>query len=403
MKLLVVDKFAPSTLERLRTLGFAVEAHADAKGDALVQLMKDHAPEVLVVRSTKAPDAVLAASPRLSLVVRAGSGVDNVDVGAASKRGIFVSNCPGKNAVAVAELALGLMLSLDRRIPDNVAELRAGKWNKKEYSQARGLHGRTLGLLGVGQIGQVMARYGRALGMRVVAWDKYLTAERAEALGVDMLGLAEDVAAFGDVISVHLPLLPATQKLCGPSFFAAMKHGAFFINTSRGELVDESALKLAMETRGVRAALDVFDGEPTAATGEFRSAISTLPTVYGTHHIGASTEQAQDAIADEMIRVVSEYRQTGRVPNVVNMTARSQATHVLTVRHHDRPGVLAHVLNGLKSAGVNVQEMENVVFEGSHAGLARIHINRGVDAETLKTLQDTNTDIMELKLLLLQR
>src|SRR5688572_24235946 len=169
MKVLVADTFEASGLESLQTAGCAVAYEPDLAGDALVRTIASSGADVLVVRSTRVTEPMLDAG-RLSLIVRAGAGVNTVDVRAASRRGIYVSNCPGKNAIAVAELAFGLILSLDRRIPDNVVELRAGRWDKKEYSKARGLFGRTLGLLGFGPIAQEMARRGNAFGMTVLVW-----------------------------------------------------------------------------------------------------------------------------------------------------------------------------------------------------------------------------------------
>jgi D-3-phosphoglycerate dehydrogenase len=403
MKVLVVDKFPSGALEKLNHQGFEVAYHPDVKGEAFVNAVKEAHADALVVRSTKVTEETLKAGPRISLVVRAGSGFDNIDLPACSRRGIYVATCPGKNSTAVAELAWGLILALDRKIPDNVAQLRAGKWNKKEFSVARGLHGRVLGVLGAGIIGQLVIARARAFGMRVVAWDKFLPPEKAEALGLEMVSLPEDVAAFSDVVSVHLALVPETRGLCGPTFFAAMRPGAMFINTSRGEIVDELALKQALDQKGVRAGLDVYAGEPAAAQGEFTHALAQHPSVYGTHHIGASTEQAQDAIADETVRVLREYRDNGRAPNVVNLARQSQATHVLTVRHFDRVGVLAHVLTGLRHAGVNVQEMENVIFDGAEAAIARIHVDRALTAGVLEQIQKDSPDIMELKLLSIPR
>jgi len=180
---------------------------------------------------------------------------------------------PGKNSTAVAELAFALILALDRRIADNVISLRAGKWNKAEFSKARGLYGRTLGLLGVGSIGSQMIPRAKAFGMRVVAWSRSLSAERAEALGIERKDSPRAVAAAADIVSVHLALGPETRRLCDAGFFAAMKKGACFINTARGEIVDEEALKAAIREKGIRAGLDVFAEEPAGgqASSQARS------------------------------------------------------------------------------------------------------------------------------------
>ncbi|HXE75303.1 MAG TPA: NAD(P)-dependent oxidoreductase [Candidatus Xenobia bacterium] len=320
MKVLVVDKFPAAALAQMKEQGFEVLYNTELKGDALADEVCKSGAEALVVRSTKVTEAMLEGS-KLKLVIRAGSGYDTIDVAAATRRGIFVSNCPGKNSAAVAELAFGLLLALDRRIPDNVIELRRKKWNKKEYSQAKGIAGRTLGLLGLGQVGQRMIPRAKAFGMKVVAWSRSLTPERARELGVEYKSSPEEVAAVADAVSVHVALTPETKGLCGEKFFAALRPGAYFINTSRGGVVDYAALKRAVQEKGIRAGLDVFGHEPATATGDFTDDIVDLPGVYGTHHIGASTEQAQEAIAEETTRILQAYRDRGEVPNAVNQPA----------------------------------------------------------------------------------
>jgi D-3-phosphoglycerate dehydrogenase len=398
MKVLVADKFEQSGQEGLRRIGCEVLFQPDLKDDALVDAISREAPDVLVVRSTKVNEAMLDAGA-LKLVVRAGAGYNTIDVAAASARGIYVSNCPGKNSIAVAELAFALMLALDRRIADNVISLRRGEWNKKEFSKARGLYGRTLGLVGLGRIGQEMIPRAAAFGMPVVAWSRSLTPERAEELGIEYKESPIDVARSSDIVSLHFALKPETRGLIGRDFFNNMRDGAYFINTSRGEVVDQSALLEAIRTRGVRAGLDVYANEPSTATGEFTDEIRAEANLYGTHHIGASTDQAQEAIAAETVRIVQSFKETGRVPNVVNLAAHTPATHTLVVRHRDRPGVLAHVLDAIRSAEINVQEMENIVFEGAQAAVARINLDKSPPGETLERLSFENPDIIELSLI----
>jgi len=398
MRVLIADKFEQSGLDGLQALGCEISYQADLKDDALTEAIRQAAPDVLVVRGTKVTEPMLEAGP-VKLVVRAGAGYNTIDVAAASKRGIYVSNCPGKNSIAVAELAFALILALDRRIADNVIALKQGVWNKKEFSKARGLFGRTLGLIGVGKIGQEMIPRARAFGMPVVAWSRSLTAERAAELGVELKESPIAVATASDIVSVHLALKPETKNLINAEFFAAMQPGAYFINTARGEVVDQQALSDAMRNRGIRAGLDVFALEPTTGTGEFHDEIAKEAGLYGTHHIGASTDQAQEAIAAETVRIVAEFKQTGKVPNVVNLAQRTPATHRLVVRHLDRPGVLAGVLEAIKAEHINVQEMENIVFEGAAAAVARINLDNAPSQETLKKLQTSNPNIIELDLL----
>ncbi len=400
MNVLVADKFEKSGLDGLKDLGCDVVYQPDLKDDALTDVIGSSGAEVLIVRSTKVTRAMLEAG-HLSLVVRAGAGYNTIDVEAASERGIYVANCPGKNSIAVAELAFGLILALDRRIADNAADLKRGVWNKKEYSKARGLYGRMLGLIGVGGIGKEMIPRARAFGMPVAAWSRSLTPERAQALGIERKASPAEVAAAADIVSVHVALKPETKNLIDQKFFAAMKPGALFVNTSRAEVVDQAALERAVKEKGLRAALDVFTEEPSAGTGDVKAPIFEHPGVIGSHHIGASTEQAQEAIAAETVRIVREYQERGRAPNVVNLAKKSPACCLLVVRHFDRVGVLAAIFDEIKAAGINVQETENIVFDGAKAAVARISLSEEPSAALLDTIGKSSPHIIELSLLAL--
>jgi D-3-phosphoglycerate dehydrogenase len=406
MKVLVADKFEQSGLGGLKAAGCDVVYQPDLKDQALTDAIRETAADVLVVRSTSVSGAMLEAGS-LSLVVRAGAGYNTIDVATASKRGIYVSNCPGKNAIAVAELAFALLLSLDRRVPDNVAELRAGAWNKKEYSKARGLFGLTLGLLGYGSIGQEMAKRAHAFGMPIIVWSRRFATGKDDvsnqAVPMQLAKSPADVAERCDVLSVHLAMNAETKGLVNASVIDNLKPGAYFINTARAEVVDYAALERAVRERNIRVGLDVFANEPSTATGEFKDAIVALKNVYGTHHIGASTDQAQEAIAAETVRIVSSYKDTGKVPNVVNLAKQTPATHMLVVRHRDRPGVLAHVFDHLRSGEINVQETENTIFEGAHAAVARINLDRAPSSALLTTIQQGNADILDLHLVRFER
>jgi len=412
MRVLIADAFEQSGIDGLTQCGCEVLSRPGVKDDALTAALAETQAEVLVVRSTKVTEPMLDAG-RLSLIVRAGAGYNTIDVAAASRRGIYVSNCPGKNAVAVAELTFALILSLDRRVPDNVAELRAGKWNKKEYAKAKGLFGRRLGVLGAGNIAQDVIRRAAAFGMPVVLWSrrydgvsrdatdadvKALNLTDAAGLSLRIAGSPGEVASQSDILSVHLALAADTKNIINAELLAKLPAGAFLINTSRGEMIDHAALASAVQARGLRVALDVFEHEPTGATGDYASPLLALPNVYGTHHIGASTDQAQEAIAAETVRIVRTFKETGKVPNVVNLAQRTPATHRLIVRHRDRPGVLAHVFDGLRSRNLNVQETENIVFEGAQAAIARINLDGAPDAALLDTIRGGNADILELQL-----
>lgn len=403
MKVLIADKFEKSGIEGLKAAGCEVIFQPDAKGDALVAAIKESGAPVLVVRSNKVTEPMLDAG-QLSLIVRAGAGVNTIDVAGASKRGIYVSNCPGKNSVAVAELAMGLILSIDRRIPDNVIELRAGKWNKKDYSKARGLMGQTLGLIGFGHIGQEVAIRARAFGMPVLVWSRRFSddeAARAQAereFGITVVATAAELVAKSDILSVHLALTKDTRNFVNADLLAHARKGAYFINTARGEVVDYAALAAAVAEKGLRVGLDVFANEPATATADFVDAIVAQPNVYGTHHIGASTDQAQEAIAAETVRIITTYKDTGKVPNVVNLAKLTPATHMLVVRHRDKPGVLAHVFECLKVAHLNVQETENIIFDGAEAAVARINLDAAPSTSAMDAMQSGNADILDLQL-----
>jgi len=398
MKILIADKFPDAGRTELQNAGFEIVYDPELKDDSLAAAIKTSDADILVVRGTKVSGEMLEAG-RLSLVVRAGAGYNTIDVKTASSRGIYVTNCPGKNSIAVAELAFGLILALDRRIPDNVGDLRQGRWNKKEYSKARGLFGRTLGLVGVGRIGQEMIVRAKAFGMPVVAWSRSLSLERAERFGIDMKQSPLEVAAASDIVSVHVALNNDTRNLIDEKFFAAMKPGSYFINTSRAEVVDQAALVRSVKEQGVRAGLDVFAGEPTGGVGTVEDDIFKLDGVIGTHHIGASTDQAQQAIAEETVRIIRQYKDAGRAPNVVNLAKKTPATHLLVVRHYDRVGVLASVFDPLKQAGINVEETENIVFDGAVAAIARIHLDSAPSEAVLNAIKSNSQDIIELSLL----
>jgi D-3-phosphoglycerate dehydrogenase len=404
MKVLIGDKFEQSGIDGLKRAGCDVFYQPDLKDDALAAAVRDTGADVLVVRSTAVTAPMLQAGA-LSLVVRAGAGYNTIDVAAASARGIYVSNCPGKNAIAVAELTFALVLALDRRVPDNVAELRAGVWNKKEYAKARGLFGRTLGLLGYGSIGQEVARRARAFGMPLIVWSRRFASGAAGADGDVPLQVAktpQELAERCDILSVHLALNAETRGLVNAGVLDRLKPGSFFVNTARAEVVDYAALQKAVREKGIRVGLDVFAGEPTGATGEFKDALIALPNVYGTHHIGASTDQAQEAIAAETVRIVAAYKDTGKVPNVVNLAKKTPASHLLVVRHRDRPGVLAHVFDCLRTGDINVQETENVIFEGAQAAVARINLDGAPSGTLLSSIQEGNADILDLHLVAIE-
>ncbi len=394
MKILIADKFPDEKIEKVRSLGCETVYDQSLNEDTLLSAMHEHEPDILIVRSTKVNADTIRADRQLNLIIRAGSGVNTIDVETASAGSIYIANCPGKNAIAVAELAFGLIFALDRRIPDNVIQLRDGRWNKKEFSKARGIFGRTIGVIGVGRIGGEVISRARAFGMHVIAWSRSLDRQKAQLLGIDYRKSPEAVAADADIVTVHLALAPETKGCIGETFFQAMKPGAFFVNTSRAEVVDEMALLGAINEKGIRAGLDVFAKEPVVKEGAFKSELADSQNVYGTHHIGASTKQAQNAVADETVYILREFLRTGKVVNCVNLIERTPARWMLSVHHRNRVGVLAGVLDIIRDSGINVEIMENIIFKGADGACARIQLDGKILEQNIRKIENSNEDIL---------
>jgi D-3-phosphoglycerate dehydrogenase len=402
---LIADKLPQSGIDRLSKNGCEVTFKPGLNDDQLRKEMADLNPEVLIVRSTKVGRKHIEAATRLSLIVRAGAGVNNIDIAAASSLGVHVSNCPGKNAVAVAELAWGHIINGNRRISDCDADLKRGLWKKKTYAKSSGLHGRTLGVIGCGKIGQEVITRAHAFGMNVVAWSRSLTDQKASDLGVTRLKSIMEVAQASSVVTVHLAVNSETRGMFSTEFFENMQDNALFVNTCRGELVIEEALIHAINTKGITAGLDVFCDEPKS-DGEWSSSLSKMVGVYGTHHIGASTDQAQEAVAYEACRIVISYQENGVAPNCVNLSSSTLASHLMVIRHKDQVGVLSEVLSSLKSEGINVKNMDNSIFATSDPSIqgaanARIQLV-GAPSERLLQSIDNQAAVLEVKLISLE-
>lgn len=366
--ILVADKLKDGAFSALQDV--TVRNEPDLKADTLPAALDGV--KVLVVRSTKVTAAAIEQARKLELIVRAGSGYNNIDVDAANARGIYVANCPGKNAVAVAELAMGLILALDRRLVDNAIDLREGRWNKALYSKARGLKGQKLGLVGFGNIAQEVARRARSFDLEVSAYSRSLTAETAAAHGVSRAESLEAIFKDSDIVSLHVPATSQTKGMVGAQLIGQMREGAMLVNTSRHNVVDDDAVRAAVEAGHIRLGTDVFANEPEGKSGAFDDGLGRLPAIVGTHHIGASTAQAQNEIADCAIDIVRSYLETGRVKHAVNLASTPPVQGTVVVRHLDRVGVLASVLDALRRAEINVETMENIVFDGGRAACARI-------------------------------
>lgn len=387
MNVLIADKLSPEVVVALEELGLKVEVRGDLDAATLPDAIGQT--DILVVRSTKVTTAAIQAAAQLSLIIRAGAGVDTIDLATASERGIYVANCPGKNTAAVAELAVGLLVAADRRIVDATVAMRNGSWQKKEFGKAHGLAGRTLGILGFGAIGRAVAERAAGLKMNVIAWSRSLTPEAAAAAGVGYAASPQALAGASDAVSVHLARTPETTHIVGEEFLGAMRPGAILINTSRGPLVDTDALRKAISDKGLRVGLDVFEDEPAGGQAEWADKeLASLATC--TPHIGASTNQASEAVAEAVVEIIEQFVKTGRPTSTVNLRAHSPAKYRLVVRHLNRVGVLACVLGSLRGEGINVEEVTNTIFAGDAAACCSTLLDECPSEALVETLRSSD-------------
>jgi D-3-phosphoglycerate dehydrogenase len=373
MRLLIADKLDMRPLEELTMLGVEIVSRPELGPDDLPSALEGV--NILVVRSTRVTAEAIDAAGELGLIIRAGAGVNTIDVAAASGRGIFVTNCPGKNAAAVAELTMAHILALDRRLVDATVALREGRWEKTAFQAAPGLFGKRLGVAGVGEIGRLVVARAQAFGMHVHAWSRSLGKRRAAELGVTPHKSLLQLARVSDVLSLHLPLDDQTRAVVNREVLMALPDGAIFVNISRAGVVDEAALGDAIRAKKLRVGLDVFDGEPKEGSCAFRPAVLDAGTVYTTPHIGASTLQAQHATATEVARTVRAFLTEEDVPNVVNVCRNTPARYALILRGRDEVGVLANVFGVLKRHGLNVEECSNTVFDGAQATCTKLRLS----------------------------
>ena len=316
LKIVVADDLPPSALDVLRAEGWNVDARTGRAPEQLATDVSDA--EAIVVRSaTKVTGPLIQAAPKLRVVARAGTGVDNVDVPAASARGIVVMNAPGANSISVAELAMGLMLALARHVPAADAAMKQGKWEKKKFLGEE-VREKTLGLAGLGRIGQEVARRAASFDMRIIAHDPFISEDVAADLGVELVSL-DDLFARSDFLSLHMPSTPTTKNIVNAERLAKAKSGLRIINTARGDLIDETALADAIESGHIGgAALDVFQREPT-----LDHRLQMLPQVVATPHIAASTREGQELVGMETMAALRDFLRDGIIRNAVNFPSVS--------------------------------------------------------------------------------
>jgi D-3-phosphoglycerate dehydrogenase / 2-oxoglutarate reductase len=314
MHIVIADALPDNAAEPFRARGWTVDARSGRSADDLARDL--HTADALIVRSaTQVTAALLAAAPKLRVVARAGTGVDNVDLEAASARGILVLNAAGANSISVAELALGLMIALARGIPAADASMKQGAWDKKRFTGIE-LRGKLLGVVGFGRIGREVAARARAFGMDVIAHDPFIGARAAEEAAVPLVSL-DELLQRSDFVSLHVPSLPETRHLINAERLSRCRRGIRIVNTARGELMDEAALADAIE-QGVVAgvAVDVFEHEPPVDRR-----LAGLPQVVATPHIAASTREAQELVGLEVAAAVRDYLADGVIRNAVNFPA----------------------------------------------------------------------------------
>ena len=312
VKILVTDPLHEDAIKILEEVG-EVEVATGLTKEQLLEKIKDA--DVLVVRSgTKVTRDVIERAEKLKVIGRAGVGVDNIDVEAATEKGIIVVNAPDASSISVAELTMGLMLAAARNIPQATASLKRGEWDRKRFKGIE-LYGKTLGVIGLGRIGQQVVKRAKAFGMNIIGYDPYIPKEVAESMGVELVDDINELCKRADFITLHVPLTPKTRHIIGREQINLMKKNAIIVNCARGGLIDEKALYEALKEKKIRAAaLDVFEEEPPKD-----NPLLTLDNVIGTPHQGASTEEAQKAAGTIVAEQIKKVLRGELAENVVNM------------------------------------------------------------------------------------
>ena len=393
MHIVIADQLPSSAVELLRGVpGWTIDARSGRPDEELARDLATA--DALVVRSaTKVTAALLAAAPQLKVIARAGTGVDNVDVPAATDRGIVVMNAPGANSISVAELSLAFMLALARMIPMADASMKRGVWEKKKLTGEE-LRGKTLGIVGLGRIGQEVGARAKSFGMNLVAHDPFISEQIAGTLGIQLLSL-DDLCATSDYITLHLPATPETRHLFNTERLARCKAGVRIVNTARGELIDETALADAIESRQVAGAgLDVFESEPPSSGGWRNSAGHCTP------HIAASTSEAQEQVGIETAVALRDFLREGVIRNAVNFRgirgeefARVRPFLVLA----ERIGTLVSQIAEGRTRAIGIRYYGPLVSE--HADLIASSVVVGV----LRPMLSSNVTVVNARALAAER
>lgn len=373
MRLLIADAIDTQPLEELRLLGIEIVVNPNLTRDTLPAALSGVG--ILVVRRLEVTKAALDGARELNLIVRAGGGSGNIDVEAASERGIYVANCPNKNAAAVAELVMGLAVALDRRILDAHGALRDGRWERGTFGSEQGLLGRHIGIAGLGATGREVLARSRVFGMKPHVMSRAMTAQKAQRLDVAFAPTLEHLASVSEVFTVHLPLTPSSRGVVSRNVLEALPDDSIVINTAHAALFDLDALAEIAPRKRLRVGLDVHAGEPRDPSAKFDARFASLPNFICTPHVGGSTKQAQRAISDEITRVIRCFLTEENVPNVINVCATTPARYVIVLRQLDKVGALANTLAVLKRHGINIEEISNTVFDGAKATCTKLRVS----------------------------
>ncbi|MCK4341344.1 MAG: hydroxyacid dehydrogenase [Phycisphaerae bacterium] len=396
MRILVTCELPTATLEQLRSLASDVGYRPGITAPELRNNVADVG--VLIVGNTRVSPEIIDHAESLQVIVRAGPGPGNVALEEASAQGIFITHCPDMHASAVAELTFGLILALDRRIVENTLALREGRWNRAEFTDARGLAGRTIGILGYGPVGRLVARRALAFDMHVVAWSPLSPATTPTSEPeIEFCNWPRELARRSDIVTVHASADDELETLIDAEFLQSMPPGAYLVHVGHPGAADEAALAEAIEERNLRVALDVFSSAPTGDQAHFRCQLCNLPGVIATQHIGPLTEQARRATADEIVRIVRAYLVSGEVLNCLNLAEHSPATWQLVLRIRDQVGVMASILGAVRADGINAEEITSRVFTGAKASCCTIALDERPSTEALDAIRSL-PDVLHLEL-----
>lgn len=395
MRILVACELPPATVAQLESLASAVTVRPVAKPQQLYEDLTDVG--ILIVDKLRISAETISRATGLQMIVRAGPGPGDIAIEEASTAGIFVTNVPDMHATAIAELTFGLILALDRQLVENINASRERRWIRSELTKARGLAGRTLGILGYGPVGRLVARRALAFEMRVVAWSPMFGPGLPEEQDVTFCDWPRELARMSDVVTVHEVPDAEEQTLVDAEFLESLPPDAYLIHVGQPGAVDEAALAAAVGARNLRVAVDLRAGEPRGETARYRWRLGDDPRVIATQNIGPLTEQAQQAAADEVVRIVRAFVTSGEVRNCLNLAERSPATWQLVLRVRDQVGIMAAILEAIRADGINVEEITSRVFTGAKAACCTIALNERPSTEALDVVRAL-PDVLHLEL-----